>query len=403
MKLKFIWLSLLLGFFPLGWESQIVHSEEWSGSGAEVFLLDEDDSAVGAIKLQFGSALGEYLSWDKTYSRFNISDTLRVFGNLEQDGNDLVLDADNAGTGSNVNIIANQGADNSGVLRYDAVEKQWQISNDGADFDALSAGAGAVLIPYINSSTVKRTVAISNSVSLRIYGGGFTPDTTVSVPGFDGVVGVPNVVSPEEMRVTVTPGTTEAVYDIVLANGASLNTAWAGNGEGLIEVKDLTFLVPGQGATTWNNAVGVNTGESRFVPDSTASGWNKGASFGTAPANTDFTLSFQPLYMDGQATGGYSMFGVDNADPNTNYNTIDYAIYLQNGANVYVYENGTSRGLHSSFTPADTFEIKRTGTTITYLKNGTVFYTSTVASSAAMVFDSSIYRYLGATNLSIAY
>ncbi len=68
-----------------------------------------------------------------------------------------------------------------------------------------------------------------------------------------------------------------------------------------------------------------------------------------------------------------------------------------------IYENGVYRGAFGTFVITDTFQIERVGTTITYKKNGTVFYTSTIPSTSQIVFDSSIYRHIGAKNISITY
>ena len=71
---------------------------------------------------------------------------------------------------------------------------------------------------------------------------------------------------------------------------------------------------------------------------------------------------------------------------------IDYALYF-NANSVAIYENGSNKGTQSSVTAdSDVFSIERVGTTITYSKNGTVFYTSLTASSAADYYiDSSMH------------
>lgn len=97
---------------------------------SETFTIDNDNTG-GDLSLIFGLALNESLTWNSANSRFDLSDTLRVLGNLEQDGNVLALDADNSGAGANVDIVANQGTDNDGTLRYNATTNKWEFSNDG--------------------------------------------------------------------------------------------------------------------------------------------------------------------------------------------------------------------------------------------------------------------------------
>jgi len=95
--------------------------------------LTLDALDTGDIDLVFGN-VANTISWDDTNSEFHISDELHVEGNLEQYGNDFTLDADNTGAGANVDIIANQGSDNDGVLRYNATTNRWEISNDGGSY-----------------------------------------------------------------------------------------------------------------------------------------------------------------------------------------------------------------------------------------------------------------------------
>ena len=90
------------------------------------------------------------------------------------------------------------------------------------------------------------------------------------------------------------------------------------------------------------------------------------------------------------------MIGLSDTNPNTNWTSIDYAIYIwrtNSTRNYYVYENGTLRFSSSiSRNPNDIFSVERNGTTIRYYRNGTVFYTSTVASTTDLYVDTAIYR-----------
>ena len=257
-------------------------------------------------------------------------------------------------------------------------------------------------IPFISSNVI--TVSPSVTTTITLEGDNFTDTSAVSIPGFDGTVDSVNVLSPNEMEVTLTTGASETFYDIVVSNDGILNTEWLNNGKDLLEVAGNVTLIPGDGTTNWVKiSTNVATTQGKIVPTITASAWNKGAGFGTIPAGKDFLLTFNPAYMSGYSAGGYAMIGVDSSDPNHNYNTIDFALYMQGGSNFMVYENGASRGNYGSWTTSDLLGIRRTGTTIEYLKNGSVLYTSPVASSGALVFDSSLYRYLGAENIKIEY
>jgi hypothetical protein len=132
-----------------------VPSDEEQNS-ANTFILDADDTG-GDIKLQFGSTLAETLSWNGAFSRFDLSDTLRVAGNLEQEGTVLTLDAENIGVGANVDIVAEQGTDNNGVIRYNATTNEWEFSNDGTVFQSFGSGAGGGIASDLAAVQVRRT------------------------------------------------------------------------------------------------------------------------------------------------------------------------------------------------------------------------------------------------------
>jgi RHS repeat-associated protein len=84
------------------------------------------------------------------------------------------------------------------------------------------------------------------------------------------------------------------------------------------------------------------------------------------------------------------MFGFNNSDGGAAIAEIDYALNL-NGGNLTVFESNTSRGVVATgIALGDVLRVERTGTTITYQRNGMVVYTSTVPSSAALVADLSI-------------
>jgi hypothetical protein len=164
------------------------------------------------------------------------------------------------------------------------------------------------------------------------------------------------------------------------------------------------MIIPGYNSTDWDNpSSGITASFGKIIPSITTSGWNKGASFGSIPINDGFLLEFNPVFMPGQVDNGHAMIGVGTTDPNYNYTSINYAIYLTPGLAYIVYENGVSQGQKTIWTTADTLGISRTGTTIDYLKNGDVVFTSSIASSAAMLVDSSIYRHVGFENIKLMY
>lgn len=85
------------------------------------------------------------------------------------------------------------------------------------------------------------------------------------------------------------------------------------------------------------------------------------------------------------------MFGLSDVDTNVDFATIDYAIFARSNATVEVYENGVVRGAFGAYAVGDILRVERVGTTITYKKNGNVFYTSGVASAVPLLADFSFF------------
>jgi len=130
------------------------------GTDENVFTLDQDDTG-GDVTLQFGTTLAESLTWDNANSRFSLSDAIAIGGDILQDGNTLTLDADNTAAGANVSIVAEQGTDNNGEIRYNATNNVWEISNDGAAFIPLEAGTAADDIFYAYDAAGGTAIGIS--------------------------------------------------------------------------------------------------------------------------------------------------------------------------------------------------------------------------------------------------
>ncbi len=83
----------------------------------------------------------------------------------------------------------------------------------------------------------------------------------------------------------------------------------------------------------------------------------------------------------------YGLIGLSTSPVGTGYEMIDYAIQLWGSNEVYVVESNVQRGTKTSWATGDVFRIAKEGSVITYLKNGVVFYTSTVAVSADLYVD----------------
>lgn len=140
----------------------------------------------------------------------------------------------------------------------------------------------------------------------------------------------------------------------------------------------------------WTNIVGVSA-SGNTLTKTAAAGWGNGGAASTSSRTGDFGIQFTA-----SETNTYRLCGLSDTNADANYTTIDYAVYLVADGTAWVFENGVSRGNFGAYQAGDVFKINRTGTTIIYLKNDTVFYTSTIASSGSLLVDTSLYS-TGAT------
>lgn len=87
--------------------------------------------------------------------------------------------------------------------------------------------------PNLSNTTI--SVPSSSTTTITLTGTNFIPSTTVSITGFDGSINSTNVLSPVTIEVNITTGAA-GTFDIVISNNGILNTQWAGNGVGLLQV-----------------------------------------------------------------------------------------------------------------------------------------------------------------------
>ncbi|WP_291725711.1 T9SS type A sorting domain-containing protein [Bernardetia sp.] len=138
---------------------------------------------------------------------------------------------------------------------------------------------------------------------------------------------------------------------------------------------------------TWTGLTDFTLEDNRLRKTSTTGSWSSSAN-STSSISGDGGLSFLAV------TNLSYMVGLSSQEQGVGYSTIDYAIYLALGK-VFVYENGVYRGEFTTYEADDYFEVRRTGTTVRYYKNGASFYTSTVSSSGALIADVSMHSASG--------
>lgn len=90
---------------------------------------------------------------------------------------------------------------------------------------------------------------------------------------------------------------------------------------------------------------------------------------------------------------GASVFLALNTDPATDadYPGLDYAVQIHSDSFLYVYRSGVFEAPTVAYAAGDQIAIVYDGTTVRWLKNGTVFRESAVASGIKFFFDSSFF------------
>jgi RHS repeat-associated protein len=139
---------------------------------------------------------------------------------------------------------------------------------------------------------------------------------------------------------------------------------------------------------TWKDLVGSKQEGNKLFRTAAGAAWGTAgaASIQQLPVGQSGWIEF----VTSEATTA-RMIGLSDVNTNANYNTIDYALYPTAAGAIYIYENGTSRGQFGTYAPGDVLKIDRAGSTIRYYKNNVLLYTSTVASSSALMADAAFF------------
>ncbi len=132
----------------------------------------------------------------------------------------------------------------------------------------------------------------------------------------------------------------------------------------------------------WTHVIGLEKNNNALSKTSGSGSWDSDAISGNTVGDNGFLEFVVPQ------TNQNLMFGLNSNNTSQSYQDMDYAVYCV-GTDVRVYENGSNRGLFTTYAANDTFRIDIVNSVVYYLKNGTVFYTSAVAPSLPLFVDCS--------------
>jgi RHS repeat-associated protein len=141
---------------------------------------------------------------------------------------------------------------------------------------------------------------------------------------------------------------------------------------------------------TWTSLVGSTVVGNKLIRTQTTNNWT-----GSGAISEQVLPAGQNGWVEVTVseTNTNRMIGLADTNPDLNFTSIDYAFYL-NTTSLKIYENGTSKfTVAGALQPGEVLRIERTGTTITYKRNGATVYTSLVPSSTLLMVDASLNTY----------
>lgn len=138
-------------------------------------------------------------------------------------------------------------------------------------------------------------------------------------------------------------------------------------------------------AVSWTAASGV-TVTGADLKKTAANAWGNAGAISTQKLSSgDGTVQ-----VTSSETNTARMFGLSASNPDTNYKTIRYALYMQNNGGLAIYENGAKRGTFGIYKTGDSLQVGVESGKIVYRHNGTVVYTSTVVPSYPLFVDTAL-------------
>jgi RHS repeat-associated protein len=112
-------------------------------------------------------------------------------------------------------------------------------------------------------------------------------------------------------------------------------------------------------AVSWTNIVHVKASGNTIMKNGGTDGvWGDAGAVSTKAIQTLPPYSGGSVMVTADSTTGWRMFGLSNGDPDQNYNTINFALEMQNGGGIRIWENGVLKADQpSTYTTGDTLKI----------------------------------------------
>lgn len=139
---------------------------------------------------------------------------------------------------------------------------------------------------------------------------------------------------------------------------------------------------------TWKSVANISGDGDTLIRANTTQGWTSGAS-----SQSSFTCGYGAMTVTATETSTERIAGLSDFDGGVAQADTDYGIYFRSTAAINIIESGTNRGAFGTYQAGDVFRVEMNLPTVTYKKNGVVFYTSTVPASelGTWVLDTSFF------------
>lgn len=272
--------------------------------------------------------------------------------------------------------------------------------------EVATSGASRVKVSsnVANPQTATFSIAVTNtgafggadSYSLAVLGG---------LPGWNASLSTQSVTVPAgsaaNVTLTITTGThlpaalpvdfsVRATSQTSASVSATTNVTVYTDPPPPVTGVDTTVQITASQATksvTWTDTVGIwdarGDGLYRNVG---GNAWNAGAY-----SNEQITGGRGYVEWVAGETDSYRMMGLGNNESSASYTDIEFAIYNRINGVLSVYESGANMGDFGTYQVGDLFRVEVNNGVVTYLKNGSVFYTSTRTATYPLNIDSSFY------------
>ena len=112
--------------------------------------------------------------------------------------------------------------------------------------------------------------------------------------------------------------------------------------------------------------------------------WDGGAASWNTVSNNGY------LQFTATEINTFRMVGLSTTNSNSNFNTIQYAVYLRGDAQWEIYESGNGRGVFGGYAANDVFKVAVEANVVKYYRNGVLFYLSGVTPTPPLLVDVSI-------------